>query len=126
MKRITRMPWQKIPENALFIGEKSPYYNHFKAKKNPSGFYTIENKKRNFNGQVIYKTKEETQYAATRLFIFFFHREYRTEEEVKKYLEPIQGKDLCDWCKQDASCHLDYLIQLASGDNANDNANDKE
>ena len=106
------MPRKKIPENALFIGTRSPYANHFKVKKNPGGFYTVENKKLNWGGLVIYQSLAEAQKAATQLFAFFFLKKYRTEEEIERFLAPLRGKDLCDWCKPDAPCHLDYLIYL--------------
>ena len=38
MKRITRVPRKKIPENALFIGQRSPYANPFKVQKNQEDF----------------------------------------------------------------------------------------
>lgn len=113
-KRITRIPRQKIHENALFIGTRSPFANHFKVKENKGGFFTIENKKLNWGGMVIHQSKEGAQKAAIQLFSFYIHQKYKTEEEIKEFLEPIKGKDLCDWCKQDAQCHLDYLIYLAN------------
>lgn len=124
MKRVTRLPRKKIPENALFIGPRSPYANPFKVQKNPGGFYTIENKKLNWGGLVIYQDKGSAQKAATQLYAFFFRRKYETEKEIQEFVAPLKGKDLCDWCKPEAPCHLDYLIYLANkGDHQKWNEN---
>lgn len=43
-----------------------------------------------------------------------FTWQFKTDDDIERFLEPLRGKNLACWCKEDATCHADILLELAN------------
>lgn len=75
-----------MPEGTVYVGRPGRYGNP----------YNVTNTRTN---AILEKF---TAYAETRLTV------------EPDWLEPLRGKDLACWCREDASCHADVLLRLAN------------
>lgn len=60
-----------------------------------------------------YKWFRKTGFHKTTAGIYFSWQ-FKTQADVDKFLEPLRGKNLACFCKLDAPCHADVLLELAN------------
>lgn len=99
-KRIQRKRTKgwRMPERTLYVGRGSRWGNPYK----------IGDRYRNpFDGGEMEITRENC------LELFRLYAQGRMALGIK-WLEPLRGKNLSCWCREDQPCHADILLELAN------------
>ena len=91
----------RMPENTISVARPSPYGNQHHVGPCPTchGVHGAEE--------------------AVRIYIEIMEVNYQRDLDehtgfIKRFLEPLRGKNLACWCNLSEPCHADILLELAN------------
>lgn len=101
--QLSRKKGFRLPPNTVKVDRSTVYGNRYKI----GGLPTMH-----VDG-CIYDVPD----AATAVRLHREEIEYwlaKKPDATRALLEPLRGKNLADWCRIDAPCHADVLLELAN------------
>lgn len=87
----------KMPENTVYVGRPSQWGNEFEVGEGVTPEIAVERFALHMNGYWGYVLGKSGG-----------------SKELRDWLKPLQGKNLACWCKPDAPCHADILLEMAT------------
>lgn len=117
-KRIQRQRTKgwRMPENAVSVTRPGKWGNPFKVGlwfKRLTDDWSVWSYDRNGERGPFGNERVDTLEQSLELFGDYAPKRLRWD---RAWLEPLRGKDLACWCKEDAPCHADILLRLANRD----------
>jgi hypothetical protein len=117
MKRIQRKRTKgwRMPPNAVYVGRPTQWGNPYRLVAVISGGaigWEIHDEDGKALTTPIAKRETAVHMALSLFRSHLKHRSLLKRTFLRDLLEPLRGKDLCCWCKEDGPCHADILLDL--------------
>ena len=111
--QLSRKKGWRMPANTVIVDRRTKWGNPYFVKKKRSLYHVFKVTEHGAKKSIGLgaKTQREALAIALNKFRKIITYTLRTSPD---YLEPLRGKNLACWCKEEAPCHADILIELAN------------
>lgn len=98
--QLSRKKGWRMPTNTVKVDRASRWGNPFKVGGNPSQF------------SIALPDHCDTVEVAVKCYAYYAGLKCMLSNNF--WVKPLKGKNLACWCKPDAPCHADVLLELAN------------
>jgi hypothetical protein len=110
--QLSRRKGWRMPDNTVSVARPGKWGNPFKLGDNASQFSTA--------------LPNEVTSTEQAVACFRYYTDTWNALRNEKWAEPLRGKNLACWCKLDAPCHADVLLEIANAPPSRPTTNEGE